>query len=342
MCDRGIAPLILNAIGSRQVLCNILDKTMTDLFGFLILASLVALVLGLISPSIFSRLFKGRASRAKVSLVFGGSMLLFFILFGLVTEPPTDENERTTGPVEGVQEEAAALQSPATTPVAYKIAETENLSFKAMDKPLSSYTADELNALPMNKRMVYRVVVPSDIKEEQVRPTVDRIISDITSKDNDVDEIGLFLYVDEEVHREYDVARVDWAPGGVWGSVSAEIARSNDRSGYELAIDIREHFEDYLKQRGKTEEKFGLSEDERKAVFREIVLAERRAQQEADRLHPVDVSDPNWEEELDRNISKMRELAEKYRAEIWAKYGINEEVENNIAVEGIEENWPLP
>lgn len=48
--------------------------------------SFVCLVLGLIRPTLFSRVFKGWATRGKTSLIFTVATLVFFIGFGIVTD----------------------------------------------------------------------------------------------------------------------------------------------------------------------------------------------------------------------------------------------------------------
>ncbi len=64
---------------------------MTDLFGFLILASLIALVVGLIKPTAFSRFIKN-PTRKKVGLILGGLFVVFFIGFGMTTDTKTATN----------------------------------------------------------------------------------------------------------------------------------------------------------------------------------------------------------------------------------------------------------
>ena len=60
---------------------------MNDIFMFLMLASFISLVTGLVKPLVFQRLFKNKATRRKLSLYFGSATILFFILFGATTNP---------------------------------------------------------------------------------------------------------------------------------------------------------------------------------------------------------------------------------------------------------------
>jgi len=96
-----------------------------------------------------------------------------------------------------------------------------------------------------------------------------------------------------------------------------------------------------LRQRAKDETKLGLTEAQRRDLFKEIVAAEDRAQAEADRLYPTDISNPNWESNLKTNIDTYNMLADQYRAEVRQRYGITEEEQSQITVEGLTEGWPL-
>lgn len=247
-----------------------------------------------------------------------------------------------------------AIQHPAITkqvaPVAYEIVESDDNSHKAMTKSLSSYTVQELASLPINKKMGYRVVVSSEIKENQVRKTIEKIIADITSKDNDIDELMLWLYSDKELANGmhmYDVARATWAPGGELGNVTPEIAKANNRSNYKLEIQIAENLEQYLKQRAKSEDKFNLTEVKRRQIFKAIVAAEDKAQAEADKKYPVSgrstwsLSKSELRSQIDKNIDLMRHLEEQYKKDLSKKYNLTKEKLKKISIEGVSERWPL-
>jgi len=63
---------------------------MSVLFTLLMLASIVCLIIGLASPTTFSKVFKKNATRGKLALIFGGAFILFIILIG-ITAPKTDQ-----------------------------------------------------------------------------------------------------------------------------------------------------------------------------------------------------------------------------------------------------------
>jgi len=277
-------------------------------------------------------------SKVIATVCFG----LFFI-YMMVSEPSQESPPQQAATTEtSTTQEAEPTSTPVVeaeptgTPVAYEIVVTEDQSHKAMgQRSLSEFTYQELEALPMDKKMSYRVVVPSDIKTNQVKPTIERVISDITSKDNDIDEISLLLYSDKELTKgAYDVARATWAPGGKLGNVDANIARSNDRTGYQLSVDVIENLEEYLEQRGQSEDKFGFTEEQRRQIFKELVSAEDRALADAD--------DSNLSaENLKKYAEEVRRLEETYRAQVRDKYGISEDIQEEISLEGGTEYWPL-
>ena len=95
---------------------------MTDLFGFLILGSLIALVVGLVKPTVFSRWIKN-PTRKKVGLILGGLVFVFFIGFGMTTDTKT---ATSTANNEGTPTETAKNAS-TTAPQAPAISEQDQV-----------------------------------------------------------------------------------------------------------------------------------------------------------------------------------------------------------------------
>ena len=67
----------------------------SSLFILLFFISLIGLVIGLIKPSIISKIIRKELSRKKIGLIFGGAMLVFFVLIG-VTAPKVDQPVQPT------------------------------------------------------------------------------------------------------------------------------------------------------------------------------------------------------------------------------------------------------
>ncbi|MFA6896866.1 MAG: hypothetical protein WCQ96_01115 [Patescibacteria group bacterium] len=298
---------------------------MLSVYAFLEFLVFVTMIIGLIRPSIFEKSFKHGATRPKIFLAFIFILFLFSVLESVSSEDINSNQTQST-----ISTSAVGISTN------YEIVKEEDLSRKAMgDKNLSDFSASELAALPTNKKIKYQIVVPSTIKENQVDSTVNKIISDIISKDSGIDEIILFLYSDKELaisDGAYDVATAVWAPLGDLGNVTPVIAVGNDRTSYTITVDKRDDLDEYLSQRGKEETLYGLTEQQRRQLYKEIVAAEDKARQEANRLFPT-----NYES----NDAKFSELREKYVSAIRTKYNINTDQEKSITNEGLKEGWPL-
>ena len=115
---------------------------MNDLFLALFLLSFIALIIGLIKPSVIRQ-----ASRKKVAMIFGGGTILFLILFGATTPSrPQTASDQTQAPtatavVTAKPNSTAAPVSnlrPTTTPVTPQ-APNETVSQKNAVKAAQSY-----------------------------------------------------------------------------------------------------------------------------------------------------------------------------------------------------------
>jgi len=99
------------------------------------------------------------------------------------------------------------------------------------------------------------------------------------------------------------------------------------------------------KPTAKTKRKFGLSENERKKVYRELGEAEDRADAEVQAMHPFpNPLDPAYsaarsKAQLQKQIQALGPLTKKYRAEVAQRHGITEKALRAITVEGFQENW---
>ena len=71
---------------------------MDNLFLLLAFASFLAFIVGLIKPSVFQKVLKNKATRKNLSIYFFGAMILFFILFG-VTSEPIQQTPETNSPI---------------------------------------------------------------------------------------------------------------------------------------------------------------------------------------------------------------------------------------------------
>jgi len=75
----------------------------------------------------------------------------------------------------------------------------------------------------------------------------------------------------------------------------------------------------------------------RKEIFKEIIQAEDKSMQEAERKYPL-TSFSNAE----KNYTYQHQLAKKFKAEIQRKFKIDQKTLKTISLEGLEYNWPMP
>jgi hypothetical protein len=80
------------------------------------------------------------------------------------------------------------------------------------------------------------------------------------------------------------------------------------------------------------EERFGLAEEQRRRIFREIAAAESRATDEAMRRVP--------DSRIMEQVELERRLTEEYKEALRRTRGLTEEQMLQIGVEGIEKGWP--
>jgi len=205
----------------------------------------------------------------------------------------------------------------------YEILKVEDQSRKALGKKsLSQYQATEIENLPTNKRMLYRIVFSKYLTENLVKPTVEKIIKKLASDDVDIDEMILWLYSDQEISDgPYDIGTAIWAPNGKLGNVDANIAQNNNRESYKIEYLLKSNLDQYLTQKLDSSDKFGYTVEERKQIFKEIVEAE-------DKAFKYD------ETEQDRRVKE-------FKSKILNKYNISIEQLKEVAREGQDKYWPL-
>lgn len=111
-------------------------------------------------------------------------------------------------------------------------------------------------------------------------------------------------------------------------------------------IDIKKRQIDQIG--AKPEKRFGLSEIQRIDIWKESIVVEDKAWQEAekryplDNLGPADLSNKRFQEQA-RKLAEFRERLEKrYKNEIAKKYGLTYKQLEEIINEGVTKDWPFP
>jgi len=180
-----------------------------------------------------------KQSKAKVWVWVIG-IIIFFIIVVIISGIKQSNNSSSSKNLDSnVAEEKTKTQSGNSTDLSYKIFGTDDLSIKALgNKLLSQYSTSEIQDLPMDKRFSYNVLVAKNISEEDLRKTAEKVVGDTRKKDNDIDELTMLFYDNEK--EITPSGKAIWAPNGSWGSVTPEIARSNNRAIYKIDLSYYE------------------------------------------------------------------------------------------------------
>ena len=198
----------------------------------------------------------------------------------------------------------------------YEIVKTEDISIKALDKPLSAYSTSEIEKLPMNMRKRYRVIVPSDISKEELKATLIQVVMDKTSENPDIDEVVVLAYDrKEDTDSIYTFGKVEWCPNGDWAGVTSTIASTNDRSSYQYNFDIKDKVGSIDASDRPTEREFEIHD-----------YYDARLLEETKKL--IEAEDAG----LSYKYADQEELENAVRTEVANKYGISEEELDKIYI----------
>lgn len=277
----------------------------TDLLVLILLSSFVLLVADLVRPTFSPFLFGDDIGRLKSSSVWFGLGVFSFVLLGIFGVPG---NENSTGSTENK----------------VKLPDYEIVEIKDM-----GYTDVE--------RYEYWVHVKDVPTKESLKKLGKKIIK--TAK-NDRKFNALAVQFIPHNHLSGSPSRIIYAPGGDWSK--AGDVTTGDYSTMEYKHERLSEFVDLKKTTSKSETKFGLSELERQNIYYEIGKAEKKARVEAEEKYPTDlncVSVKTQEENQEKNLELERKLTDKYRNEVFEKYGISDTVATKIVTEGVNKKW---
>ncbi|GEM_PF-3057910 len=96
------------------------------------------------------------------------------------------------------------------------------------------------------------------------------------------------------------------------------------------------------------ENRFGLAEDQRKEIFKEIVRIEDRALRESmERFPDLLRSDPGYSDaafwaQIDRQMDEQERLKAIYKNALAGRHGLTSDELSDIGLEGMTKQWPMP
>jgi len=221
-------------------------------------------------------------------------------------------------PKPGIQnnEPNALLQSPAT------------MTYQILD--------EETSDVPIKTQVVVKLLVSGEITQEGLKKLLGDFYREIIARrgfkyHESPTNVYVFAYTSKERAES----------GYLW---IAMLDKSYNDSGPKISINERQLV--LLGQ--EPEDRFGLTEEQRVAIFREMALAEDRALAEAMAKYPdlipgtLGYSQEAFRQQLDRQTEEMDRLNEKYKEELVTKHGLTREQLDMIATEGLGKDWPFP
>lgn len=89
------------------------------------------------------------------------------------------------------------------------------------------------------------------------------------------------------------------------------------------------------------QDKWGLTQKQRQEIWDKIIYAERNAQKEADKKHPLDKPGIT-KTDMENNGKVMETLKEKNENDIAKEYGLDRTIIDSIGLEGVMSGWSFP
>ena len=170
------------------------------------------------------------------------------------------------------------------------------------------------------KRTVYHIEIDKILGDKEIKKILEQAVKDLAKK-RAVDALAVSLYFKGTSH---PFAQANWAPYGDWSKAE----RGKPKSIFKTSISINQQLKP---KKSSNVEKFDLSLEKRKMIYREICQSQRRTRQIATQKYPSD-----WSKQADY----MLELDKKYEKKICDKYNITDDQKYEILGEGVSHSWP--
>lgn len=183
---------------------------------------------------------------------------------------------------------------------------------------------EEISDLPTRTLIVQRIVASGVPTKAELEAEILKRYRAVMARrgfryNNPATNIGIFVYgTKEQAHA-----------GQYWIGMISKVKGISDKK--EPQVDINEDRLAALSQ--APEERFGLSEQERKHLLREIGAAQDRADREARARVP--------DSQVTKQIDLYNKLRDSYQAEVAQHYGLTNDQVYDIRFEGIKKGWPI-
>jgi hypothetical protein len=212
---------------------------------------------------------------------------------------------------------------------------TDQHASEKSDVVLPNYTIlnERFSDAPIKTQVISEALVTGNITDLSLKALLDNLYAHYSAKKgfkyhDSPTSIWIYLYTSKE-----------HASSGM-GQWIAMAAKSHDAAAPTLTINQRQ----VAAVHTKPQHKFGLSEEKRQQVWKDIVRAEDRANKEAELRYPIPdtLGSAQYYRQIQRWGDYKDKLIEKDTAEVAKKYGLTVKQLDEIGLEGAMKQWAFP
>ena len=258
---------------------------------------------------------KKRKGKKKGCLVAFGIVFIIIVAVVAIALVSEEEKESTKTETE-TQKETKEIQTETERPSS--IARTE----EEVTIPTHIILKEDVYDSPIKTQVTVEALVSGEISAPGLRILLNQLYSSTKAKKG-------FKYHDSPTSIYiYAYTSKERAESGM-GQWIAMLQKADAETSPTISINERQ-----IAQLGaEPEERFGLSEEKRKEIWKELILIEDRAMEEALKRYP---------KELEKQIEMERRLIDERKSKLAEKNGLTHEEIREISIEGLEKDWPFP
>lgn len=257
---------------------------------------------------------KGKGKKKGCLVAFG---IVFIIIVAVITVALVSEEEKESTKTETqIQKGTKGIQIETEEPSS--IAKTE----EEVTIPIHIILKEDVVDSPIKTQVTLEALVTGEISAPGLKILLDQLYSSTKAKKG-------FKYHDSPTSIYiYAYTSKERAESGM-GQWIAMLQKADAETSPTISINERQ-----IAQLGaEPEERFGLSEEKRKEIWKELILIEDRAMEEALKRYP---------KELEKQIEMERRLIDEHKNRLAEENGLTQEEIKRISIEGLEKDWPFP
>lgn len=261
-------------------------------------------------------------------------LFVLFVILGIIgalldkEKPDTKTNPPATSTPSNTSSESVSVPPPSSEPSPPQ-AQPENPQPSAISTsnlPGYTFLPEKVYDAPIKTQVELNLLVSGNITREGLTSLLSEQYAKAQARRGfkyreQPSHVFIYAYTSKE-HAE--------SGGGQWIAMLNKIGETGQPQ-----INIKDNL---LQQLGaKPEEQFGLSEDQSKQIFVEIILTERRATKEAEQKYPMTDA-----QQVKKMAAYESSLRERNKNDLAKRYKLTRKQLDEIGQEGVTKSWPYP